>query len=215
MNKDLVAYYKERAKEYEQIYSRPERQEDLKKIAEILQDFFTGKNLIEIACGTGYWTERISETARSIIATDINDSVLEIAKSKSYPNNNVRFQNQDLFTLNPDKKFENLFGGFIWSHIKLQELDDFILKTNNLVKENGYVVFVDNNYVEGSSTPIANDDEFGNTYQARKLNDGSDHLVLKNFPDKEFVLKKLEKKDEEINFVNLKYFWFLSYKNKG
>ena len=215
MNKDLVAYYKERAKEYEQIYSKPERQEDLKKIAEILQDFFTGKNLIEIACGTGYWTERISETARSIIATDINDSVLEIAKSKSYPNNNVRFQNQDLFTLNPDKKFENLFGGFIWSHIKLQELDDFILKTNNLVKENGYVVFADNNYVEGSSTPITNDDEFGNTYQARKLNDGSDHLVLKNFPDKEFVLKKLEKKDEEINFVNLKYFWFLSYKNKG
>ena len=92
MNKDLVAYYKERAKEYEQIYSKPERQEDLKKIAEILQDFFTAKNLIERACGTGYWTERISETARSIIATDINDSVLEIAKSKSYPNNNVIFK---------------------------------------------------------------------------------------------------------------------------
>ena len=44
-------------------------------------------------------------------------------------------KNQDMFTLKPDKKFENLFGGFIWSHIKLQELDDFILKTNNLVKK--------------------------------------------------------------------------------
>jgi hypothetical protein len=39
MNKDLVEYYKERAKEYELIYAKPERQEDLKKAAEILQGF--------------------------------------------------------------------------------------------------------------------------------------------------------------------------------
>ncbi len=215
MNKDLVAYYKERANEYEQIYSKPERQEDLKLAAEILQDLFKDKNLIEIACGTGYWTERISDSARSIIATDINDSVLEIAKSKSYPYNNVTFKNQDLFSLKSDKKFENLFGGFIWSHIKLEDLDNFILKIKNLVSESGYVVFIDNNYVEGSSSKITEEDNSGNTYQARKLNDGSSHLVLKNFPDEDFIRKKIEGRGEVVQFVNLKHYWLLCYKNKS
>jgi ubiquinone/menaquinone biosynthesis C-methylase UbiE len=210
MNKDLVAYYKERANEYEQIYSKPERQEDLKKVAEILQEFYSGKSLVEIACGTGYWTERIAETAKSIIATDINDSVLEVAGSKSYININVTFKSQDLFSLNPERKYENLFGGFIWSHIKNQDLEDFISKINNIVKEKGTVVFIDNNYVEGSSTPITDEDEFGNTYQTRKLQDGSTHLVLKNFPLKEFILSKI--KGELINFINLKYYWIVIYR---
>jgi 2-polyprenyl-3-methyl-5-hydroxy-6-metoxy-1,4-benzoquinol methylase len=214
LNNDLVAYYKKRANEYEQIYSKPERQEDLKILAEILQEFYSGKSLVEIACGTGYWTERIAETARSIIATDINDSVIEIAQSKTYPNNNVTFKKQDLFSLNPDKKFDNLFGGFIWSHIKLQELDNFIVKVNDQIKENGTIMFIDNNYVEGSSSLITDEDEYGNTYQKRKLKDGSDHLVLKNFPSKDFIIEKFKGKAEEIKFINLKYYWMISYKNK-
>lgn len=38
MNTDLVLYYKDRAEEYEKIYSKPERQEDLKSAATILQE---------------------------------------------------------------------------------------------------------------------------------------------------------------------------------
>ena len=41
---------------------------------------------------------------------------------------------------------------------------------------------LDNNYVIGSSTPISRTDANGNTYQARPLQDGSTHEVLKNFP---------------------------------
>lgn len=212
---DIVTYYKERAQEYEDIYHKPERQDELKKITEILQKLFSGKHLLEIACGTGYWAEKISATAKSIIATDVNDSVLEIAKSKSYPKNNVEFQKQDLFLYKPETKFESLFGGFIWSHIKLQELDSFILKINSMVKDKGIIVFADNNYVEGSSQPITDTDEAGNTYQTRKLKDGRLYKVIKNFPAEEFILNKLEGKAEEINFINLKYYWLLSYKSKG
>jgi len=215
LNKDLTAYYSSRAKEYEEIYSKPERQEDLKKIAEILQEFFKGKNLLEIACGTGYWTERIAETARSIIASDISESVLEVAKSKSYPNNNVSFRKQDLFSFKPEKKFDNLFGGFIWSHIKLQELDDFILQVNSHVKNNGSIVFIDSNFIEGSNLPVTYEDESGNTYQTRKLKDDSTHLVLKNFPSEKFVYEKLYEKAYEIKFINLKYYWLIIYKNKN
>jgi SAM-dependent methyltransferase len=211
LNNDIVTYYKSRAGEYEEIYFKQERQEELKKIEDILKDIFSGKSVIEIACGTGYWTERISLTAKSILATDINDSVLEVAKNKSYAKDNVDFQNQNLFSFNPVEKFESLFGGFIWSHIKLQELDNFIDKINNIVLPGGRIVLIDNNYVEGSSTPVTDKDEFGNTYQTRKLKDGSTHLVLKNFPKKEFILKRLKNKVKEISYINFEYYWMLTY----
>ena len=44
------------------------------------------------------------------------------------------------------------------------------------------VILLDNLFVSGSSTPIAETDAEGNTYQLRKLQDGSSHRVLKNFP---------------------------------
>jgi 2-polyprenyl-3-methyl-5-hydroxy-6-metoxy-1,4-benzoquinol methylase len=212
LNNDLVTYYKNRAKEYEDIYFKPERQEELKNIEDILNGIFKEKAVIEIACGTGYWTERISLVAKSILATDINDSVLEIAKRKVYSRNNVIFKNMDLFSFNTGKKFESLFGGFIWSHIKLQELDKFIDRIKDLVLQNGTIVLIDNNYVGGSSSPVTNKDEFGNTYQTRKLKDGSNHLVLKNFPTEKFIQEKLEVRAEEINLINLKYYWILSYR---
>lgn len=211
MNTDTVTYYKDRAKEYEEIYFRPERQEELKKLEDILKSIFKDKAIIEIACGTGYWTERISETAKSILATDINDSVLEVAMNKKYRKNNISFQNQDLFSFNPKERFESLFGGFIWSHIKLQELDNFIDRINSLVLPNGTIVLIDNNYVEGISTPVTDKDEFGNTYQTRTLKDGSEHLVLKNFPTAELINKKLKDKAKEINFTSLGYYWILMY----
>lgn len=153
-------------------------------------------------------------TASSVFATDINESVLEIARNKNYPKHNVKFQRQDLFSYKPVKKFESLFGGFILSHIKLQELDDFILKINYLVENNGKIVLIDNNYVEGSSHQITHKDDEGNTYQTRKLKDGSSHLVLKNFFSQDFILKKFKGTAEKTISENYRYYWIFSYKNK-
>ncbi|HVE61107.1 MAG TPA: class I SAM-dependent methyltransferase, partial [Chitinophagaceae bacterium] len=134
MNFDMVSYYRDRAKEYEKIYSKPERQKDLLVAGQILQDVFCGKDVFEIACGTGYWTEIISKTAQSILATDINDAVIEVAKSKQYSPAIIEFEIADIFNLTRNIKYESLFGGFIWSHIKLQDLNYFIETVNRLVK---------------------------------------------------------------------------------
>jgi len=95
MNTDQVIYYSERAPEYEEIYEKPERQDELAQISHYLTNNFRNKQVKEIACGTGYWTKYISETAYSITASDINDSALEIAKSKSY-DCPVEFINEDI-----------------------------------------------------------------------------------------------------------------------
>lgn len=213
MNSDIVSYYKDRAKEYEKIYSKPERQSDLLIAGQILQDIFTDKDVFEIACGTGFWTQKISATAKTILASDINDTVIEIAKSKNYSPAKVDFQTADIFDLTYTNKNESLFGGFIWSHIKLQDLNNFIDTVNNLVQSGGTIVFMDNKYIEGSNLPVTDKDNLGNTYQTRTLENGSTHKVLKNFPTETFIQQLLIDRAADINFLNLQFYWILTYKN--
>ena len=211
MNQDLVSYYRDRAKEYEKVYLKPERQNDLQKATTIVQSLFCQKTVFEIACGTGYWTEKIAETAASIYATDINKSVIEIAESKLYKNN-VIFELADIYNFISYNKYERVFGGFIWSHILLQDLDKFIDKVKDLVASDGTIVFMDNNYVEGSNLVITKTDDQGNTYQTRKLGNDTSHLVLKNFPTKEFIFSKLKDTATDINYIDLTYFWIVSFR---
>lgn len=210
-NDDLTTYYAQRAAEYEAIYAKPERQADLKAAAGMLQDIFRGKTVLEIACGTGYWTQKIAETAANILATDINESVLEIARLKAYPFDNVHFSQADLYDIQSKPLSESLFGGFIWSHIKLEELPHFLKATHALVQPGGLIVFMDNRYVEGSSTPISEHDLQGNTYQQRVLKDGTAYSVLKNFPDQSALEKTLAGKAQNIQFIQLQYFWICAY----
>ncbi|MEP7143231.1 MAG: class I SAM-dependent methyltransferase, partial [Ferruginibacter sp.] len=154
MNEDLIFYYKQRAKEYENIYLKPERQDDLKTATTILQETFIKKDIFEIGCGTGYWTEKIGKTASSILATDINETVVEIARKKDYKNAAVTFGIADFYSYEETKKYEGLFGGFIWSHIPVQHLYKFLFKISKFVLPGGTVVFMDYNYEEGSNRPI-------------------------------------------------------------
>jgi SAM-dependent methyltransferase len=211
MNTDIVQYYKQRASEYEKIYARPERQADLAEAAAILKNIFAGKNVFEIACGTGYWTQCIAETASSILATDINPEVLDIAKQKHYDNARVSFAVTDFNNLGSGQKHENLFGGFIWSHIELQQLDIFLDNVLKHVIKGATVAFMDNTYVEGSSIVTGETDANGNTYQHRKLEDGSLHRVLKNFPTEDFVRNKLTGRAIDFEFITLKYYWIARF----
>lgn len=212
MNQDLISYYNQRAKEYEKVYLNPAEQGDLQKAERIFQDLFAQKTVLEIACGTGWWTERIAQTATSILATDVNESVIEIAKQKQMPEN-VTFAVADMFGFTADKNFDGVFAGFIWSHILLQDLDRFLDKVKSFLKPNGTFVLIDGKAVTGTNHDLKNiskTDEHGNTFQTRKLENGTSHLVLKNFPTREFLYQKLSSIADDINFINLEYYWTVS-----
>ena len=212
MNQNIIAYYNDRAKEYDKVYLNPPDPADLLIATTIFQTLFFQKTVLEIACGTGYWTERIAKTASSVYATDINERVVEVAKEKQM-NDKVTFDIADMYNLAPDKKYEAVFGGFIWSHILLQDLDRFIDKLKDFLKAGGIVVFMDSNYVEGTDhdiRKITETDEYGNTYQTRTLENGATHRVLKNYPAKDFLFQKLSRIATEITYVNLTYYWITS-----
>lgn len=207
MNKDLVAYYAARASEYEALYARPECGPEIHRIAGILQDVFRGKSVLEVACGTGYWTQQIAQTATSVLASDINAPMLRIAGSKIYPKDRVRFVQDDIFQSAITGVFDAVFGGFIWSHILLAQLNEFIAVLTGRIQPGGLLVLADNRFVPGHSTPIAETDAAGNTYQLRRLKDNSEHLVLKNFPDQAFFQEKLAGQGLEVAWIPLHFYW--------
>ena len=217
MNQDLSTYYNDRAREYDKVYEIPDEQEDLLKSAVLFQNIFANKSVLEIACGTGYWTEKISKTANSIFATDINEIVIDIARTRKF-NSNVVFQVADMNCLSIDKKFDGLFGGFIWSHILLQDLDNFLLRLKGLLNENAKIAFIDSKQVEGTNHDrkrITRIDQYGNTFQTRTLENGTTHEVLKNFPSKQFLTDKLHQISTEVEIIELEHYWIATSKTNG
>lgn len=74
------------------------------------------------------------------------------------------------------------------------------------------LIFMDNRFVAGSSTPISRADDEGNTHQLRMLDDGTRHEVLKNFPSENEVRQMLSGLATEIVWTQLPCYWFLSYR---
>ncbi|NNG27012.1 MAG: class I SAM-dependent methyltransferase, partial [Ignavibacteriaceae bacterium] len=212
MKSEIETYYSCRASEYEKIYEKPERQENLKSLKRLLKDFFQYKSVLEIACGTGYWTEIISNTAHSIVAIDSSNEVLDIARFKSYKKDNVKFINDDALSLSKIKRtFDSAFYGFWFSHIQKNDIESFITNLHRKLYPFSFVVMIDNNYVEGSSTPVSRKDEEGNTFQLRKLEDGSEYEVLKNFYLEDELKYIFKNYSSNFEIINLKYYWMIKY----
>ena len=208
----MVEYYAKRAAEYERIYAKPERQADLTALRKRIGAMFKGRKVLEIACGTGYWTEVIAAQAADVLGLDLNEEVLEIARTKKTPPGRVAYTKGSAYEI-PDlgRRHNALFAGFWWSHVPVAKMGLFLEKTTEAVAPGALIVFLDNRYVEGSSTPMSRTDAEGNTYQTRKLDDGSAHEVLKNFPSEGELIKRASLVGWGANVELLQHFWLLSF----
>jgi SAM-dependent methyltransferase len=213
----LADYYERRAPEYDAVYAIPERQSDLRRLQALIPSALAGRDVLEVACGTGYWTQFISATANSVYATDLNPAPLAVAASRDYPRDNVGFGRADVFALDSTAldggagQFTAGFAGFWWSHLTAADGDRFLRGLCGRLCPGSLVVLVDNRYVEGSSHPVARVDEAGNTYQLRRLRDGSTYEVLKNFPAREQLLEVAGRHGSAPQVVELEYFWLLTF----
>jgi SAM-dependent methyltransferase len=207
---DMVAYYAKRAGILEQVYAIAERQADLAILKDRVREALRGHRVLEIACGTGYWTAQYAGAAESALATDINPECLELAQAKGLPADKVRFAPADAFDLQVDGKFSACFAGFLWSHVLRQEQEGFLSNLREKLGKNCLLVLIDNTYVEGSSTTIARTDIHGNTFQIRTLPDGQRYEVLKNFPTDSGLRKRLGAAVKDIRVSRLQNYWMLT-----
>src|SRR2546422_7412534 len=93
----LSNYYSRRAPEYEEIYHRsdPVRQGEQQAIASEVRRLVEDRHVLEIACGTGYWTQFAAETAAHVCGIDSSPGMLALAHAKGLPQPRVEFQQAD------------------------------------------------------------------------------------------------------------------------
>ena len=208
----LEKYYSKRAGEYEKVYDKPERQAELAWLRSHVEAFARGRRVLEVACGTGYWTAELARSAESVLATDVGEEVLAVARARGL-DGRVAFARADAFSLNAlFGRFDAAFAGFWWSHVRRADLPRFLSGLHARLERPARVLLMDNRYVEGSSTPLSRSDEEGDTYQQRRLADGTTHEVRKNFPSADEVRRALEAAGAIASEVGeTTHFWHASY----
>ena len=204
-------YYAARAPEYDRVYLKPERQADLQQIRQWLPTLFRSKSILEVACGTGYWTQHLAPMAGRVVAIDSSPETLQIARTRP-GTGNVEFVIGDAYELPAAVPvFQSAFAGFWFSHIPKNRIQQFLGGLHAALMPGAKVVFLDNRFVEGSSTPISERDDEGNTYQMRRLDDGSGHRVLKNFPSRLELSRSLQGLGADLKFHEWQYYWAIEY----
>ena len=207
---DLQAYYAQRAATYDEIYARPERHADLVHLQQRVGELLAGQKVLELACGTGYWTETAAASATHVLATDINPAMLEIARVRDLAADKVAFATADAYAPPQATDCTACLAAFWWSHVARSRQAAFLGSLRTALHAQAQLILIDNVYVEGGSTPIARTDAEGNTYQIRRLPDGERHEVLKNFPTDSNLRKRLADHLKDIRIERLEYFWLLS-----
>jgi SAM-dependent methyltransferase len=212
IEESMRQYYAQRAQIYERVYHKPERQSDLRAMESALAAPFAGRHVLEVACGTGWWTPHGARRATSWLATDLNPETMAIAQTKALPPV-VRFAIVDAYTLAglEEQRFDGAFAGFWWSHVPLARLPGWLELLHSRLQPGAQVMLLDNRFVDGSSTSISRRDAEGNTYQRRTLDDGSVHEVLKNFPDRQSALVAIGERARDVNWNEHTHYWVLSY----
>ena len=207
---DMVAYYKQRAATYERVYHKPERQTDLRAMEAWIGPRFAGRRVLELACGTGWWTPHAARSAMHWLATDLNPETLALARAKPMPDGRVDFAIVDAYAFDglPDgPAFDAAFAGCWWSHVPLPRLRPWLDALYARLQPGARVLFLDNSYVQTSSLPITHGDADGNTYQTRTLDDGSVHAVLKNFPTPDQVQAAAGPRARDFAWTAWTHYW--------
>jgi ubiquinone/menaquinone biosynthesis C-methylase UbiE len=216
MSEDIVKYYRDRAREYEEVYEwrDPYRQEEQLLMETEMKQFLSGTDLIDVGCGTGYWTLRVSETVKSIIGVDINQSVLDIATTKNYQCP-TEFRVMDAYKLEyPVNAFSGALASFWLSHVLKENLDNWIDQVHRILRPGARVFVSDNTYVDGISGEFVKKPGDSNTYRLRTLNDGSKHLILKNYFTAEELWELFSKHTKGVTREDVfhgKCFWWIKY----
>jgi 2-polyprenyl-3-methyl-5-hydroxy-6-metoxy-1,4-benzoquinol methylase len=184
----MQTYYDRRADVYDVSmgYDNPDVVRVLAPVIAALQDEMRDRSALEIACGPGFWTQRVAESARSILATDYNDSTLAMARAKSIDPARVTFVRADAYDLSSiEGKYNGAFACDWLAHVPMSRLQEFLDGLHARLEPDARVVFCDQTPGPASITNLRDAD--GNHLQERDLPDGSRHMVIKHFfSDSEF-----------------------------
>jgi len=157
-----------------------------------LEGLIADLTVLEVACGTGNWTQVLAKRARRVLATDVCLTALDIAKTKDYPLEVVAFQAADAYNLDGlPRGFEASFAADWWSHVPRSLLPRFLNGLHRHLKPGARVVFVDMLSCNHPDLKSYRLDDEGNAICRRTLPDGRVFDVVKNYPSRAEALELL------------------------
>ena len=215
--KEMNEYYRENVHYHDECMSYTDNLSMEKLLAPIIQRIekdITGKDVLEIACGTGNWTQVLSKRARSVVACDINEAYLIAAKKKPYQKDNIVFKVADAYTLEGiERKFNLAFASDFWSHIPKSKIKSFIKTLHSKLLSDSKVIMIDMLRKPELDRVFSHIDEEGNVIQKRTLPNGKEYEVVKNFPTKKELVDCLKDYSININYYeDTKLLrWILTY----
>ncbi len=186
-----IDYYRERAGEYDEWFLRqgrydhgPERNAqwfaEVSEVAAALDTFAPRGDVLELACGTGLWTQHLARYAESVTALDSSPEVLALNRAR-IADPKVRYQEANLFTWQPDRQYDAVFFSFWLSHVPPERFAAFWVMVRRALAPHGRVFFVDSLYAESSTARDHQLPDQQETVLTRRLNDGREYEIIKVF----------------------------------
>jgi 2-polyprenyl-3-methyl-5-hydroxy-6-metoxy-1,4-benzoquinol methylase len=177
---DQVDYYRRRASEYD-VTAYNDVAAARVRIARLVAEMRPTGRVLEIACGTGLWTEALARLADTVTAIDAAPEAVEIARDR-VRSENVSFEVVDVFSWAPNARYDVIFFSAWLSHVPMSRFEQFWDSLRGLLAENGRVLFIDEHVDEREKEAyVPGRDEI----VERRLRDGSAFHVIKNFVDPE------------------------------
>jgi SAM-dependent methyltransferase len=168
---EQLAHYRALALEYD---DRTIRGLGASEVATALESFRPTGCVLELACGTGAWTQRLLRHATSLTAVDAAPEMLAIASAR-VGDAKVRFIEADLFTWTPDRRYDVVFFAFWLSHVPLERFESFWSLVADCLNPDGRVFLVD----DAHRTPDELINGESSSTIRRRLNDGTPHRIVK------------------------------------
>lgn len=190
---EMASYYRERAPEYDEWFQRQDRYDsgeaenarwfaEAETVFAALDALDMQGDLLELAPGTGIWSERLLRTAASVTAVDIAPEMLAQNRAR-VGEGRVRYIQGDLFTWQPDRQYDGVCFAFWLSHVPHERLDAFLRMVATALKPGGKVFFVDSHRQRRPTTETAIHIPAEGDAQVltRKLKDGRAYRIVKNY----------------------------------
>lgn len=189
---EQIAYYRARAGEYDEWFLRQGRYDrgeeanarwfaEVQTVATALDDFAPTGDVLELACGTGLWTQRLARYATTLTALDSSPETLEVNKRRLADATHVRYEVADLFAWQPEQRYDVVFFSFWLSHVPPDRFEPFFQSVAASLAPGGRIFFIDSLYTQTSTAHDHVLTEPAATTLTRRLNDGREFQVVKVF----------------------------------
>ncbi len=185
-------YYDARASEYEDWWYRRGRYDhgveakarwfaDIEQVRAALDRFAPSGRVLELACGTGIWTQRLAASASALTALDASPEALSLARAKVGAER-VRWVLADVFAWEPpEAAFDVCFFGFWLSHVPGELMGAFWEKVGRALAPEGRVFIVDSALSERATARDHATPRGGERIERRRLADGREFEIVKHW----------------------------------